>query len=114
MPYLKQAFLFKLNFQKHEVFVAVPYSLWQIHFVFLFLFVLTLAFGWHDSFVWKCWVFYRSMLNLNGTPIFQKSFFVFQRTYFKVKAIKPFRISCASHMKKIHRSLKWMAILKRF
>ena len=42
---------------------------------------------------------------------FLKSFYVFQKIYFKVKVIKLFKISSDCH-KKACRSLKWRAILK--
>ena len=47
----------------------------------------------------------------NGTSVFCKRVFVFQKICFKVKLLKTFKIFTDCHIKKC-RSLKWKAILK--
>ena len=100
----------KINkfFKKIKQLLPKLRSLWQVHFVLPILFVLTLAF--------ERTVLYGSdaisvLVLSTETPVFLKKVEDFQKMYFKVTALKMFKISSVCRIK-ICRSLKRRAILK--
>ena len=73
-------------------------------------FVLHICF-WQGSFVWHDEFSVLVLSTKNGTSIFLKYDFAFQKIYLKIKVLKTFKISSDCHIITC-RSLKWKAILK--
>ena len=79
--------------KKMKQLVANIHSLWWVHFALPIQFVLILAFVLTFSFASYCFEL------KSDPPVFFRKGLVFQKTFFKVKILKTFKISCDCHIK---------------